>query len=387
MRAFFKNKAVQAGVFMLVFYQLIMLPIFMGGYSALPKNMTNITLSLVNEDAKYGKEFAAKLKEQLPFRLVTDQSLAEAKQALNDRDVQFVMHIPQDFSESLAKQGETAKLEFLIDQSNPSTVTQTAQSAINQISAEISKQIEVQSIQGAFQSMKVPQEQAAQMAQALTGKVETNTVVTNPQPAGMHNQMAPFFLSMAMYVGAMIYSMMSTGALKQLSGRSGKWKAFGSLQGVNLIISLIAPLVGVSIYFAVHGYGAEAFFKVWMTHSLEMFTAIEFTSIFCMLAGQGGMLLNMPLLLTQSISAGSVMTRDIMPGYYKFVSYISPMYYSVQLDYNTLFGGGKSAEFVISLALIAAAALVLNSIIHLVKPGKGKELSVQTQAGSLPAMQ
>ncbi|MNI98539.1 hypothetical protein D3C73_1574030 [compost metagenome] len=63
------------------------------------------------------------------------------------------------------------------------------------------------------------------------------------------------------------------------------------------------------------------------------------------------------------------------------------MYYSVQLDYNTLFGGGKSAEFVISLTLIAAAALVLNSIIHLVKPGKGKELSAQPQAGSLPAMQ
>ncbi|WP_052098378.1 hypothetical protein [Paenibacillus stellifer] len=151
-----------------------------------------------------------------------------------------------------------------------------------------------------------------------------------------------------------------------MPSRYGKWKAFGPLQGINLIISLIAPLVGVSIYFAVHGYGAEAFFKVWMTHSLEMFTAIEFTIIFCMLAGQGGMLLNMPLLLTQSISAGSVMTRDIMPGYYKFISYISPMYYSVQLDYNTLFGGGKSAEFVISLTLIAAAALVLNSIIHLV---------------------
>jgi len=386
MKKWFTNKAVLSGVFMIVLYQLFMLPIFMGGYSALPKNLDQITLSLVNEDPNYGKEFAAQLQKQLPFRIVTNQTFEEAKAALNNREVQFVMHIPKDFSQNLAQQGTTAKLDFLVNQSNPSTVTQTAQAAIAKISEGISKQIEAQSIQGAFEGMKVPKAQAEQMVKAITTKVEADTVIINPEPAGMHNQMAPFFLSMAMYVGSMIYSMMSTGALKRMNGQLGKWKAFGSLQIVNLLVALIAPLVGVGLYFAFHGYGAETFFKVWLTHSLEMFAVIEFTSIFCILVGQAGMLINLPLLLTQSISAGSVMSREMMPGYFKAFSYISPMYYSVQLDYNTLFGGGKSGEFVLSLALIAVAALIVNGVLNAMKPGKDKELAEGTEPDLLPAM-
>ena len=118
----------------------------------------------------------------------------------------------------------------------------------------------------------------------------------------MHNQMAPMFLGMACYVGPIIYSMMSVGALNQLKGKLGKRKAFLSLQGINVLLALIVPLVGVSIYFAIQGYGAVAFVKTWLTQSLEMFIAIEFTIIYCLLAGQGGMLINMPLVLTQSIA-------------------------------------------------------------------------------------
>lgn len=370
MKAFLKNKGVIGGIFMMIFYQIIMIGIFMSGYSAIPKNLDHLKVAIVNEDQQSGTQFVEQMKEKLPFQVVTDESLAQAQKELDDREIHFIMHIPQDFTQKLAAQGEQAKLDFFINESNPATINSSMQNVANQISSQINTQIQTQSFEGILQNLKVPADQSKQMVEGVMTKVAPNIVMTNPQPAGMHNQMAPMFLTMASYVGAMIYSMISVGALSQLKRKMGKWKAFLSLQGVNVLLSIIAPLVGLGIYFAVHGYGAETFMKMWMVHALEMFVAIEFTSIFCMLLGQAGMILNLPVLLSQTIANGSVLPQEMMPGYFKAVSYISPMFYTVHLDYNMLFGGGKTQVYLLGLVLVGAASLVVNAIIHQFKAVK-----------------
>ncbi|MFF2481464.1 YhgE/Pip domain-containing protein [Paenibacillus sp. NPDC058071] len=384
MRNFFRNKGVLSGIFMIVLYQVIMLSVFMSGYSAVPKNIDRLTVAVVNEDAKYGVEFADKIKEQLPFRVITDQSLAQAKEELENRDIHFIMQIPSDFSEKLSGQGEKASLNYYANGGNPAIVVSTVQSVAEQITNQIAAQLQSQSFQGLLTTMQMPEEQAKATVDSIMTKVESNIVVTNPQPAGMHNQMAPMFLTMATYVGAMIYSMMSVSALKSMRGKMGKWKAFLALQGTNAVIAVIAPLVGLGIYFSVQGYDAAAFFQVWLNHSLELFAAIEFTSIFSLLLGQAGMLLNMVLLLVQTISNGAVMPRAMMPGFFEAVSHISVMYYTVQLDYNFLFGGGKTGVYLFSLAAIALSALAINAVIFLFKKEKAKALDEQVEPASQP---
>ncbi|OBZ18619.1 hypothetical protein A8L34_03350 [Bacillus sp. FJAT-27264] len=377
MKSFLKHKGILGGVFMMIFYQIIMIGIFMGGYSSMPKDIDKLTVAIVNEDQQAGATFVKEIQAQMPFHVVTNLSLEQAKQELEDRSTHLVMHIPQDFTQKLSAQGEQVKLDFFINQSNPATVSSTMQNVVTQITNKISTQLQTQSFDGILQGMKVPEAQAQQMVAAVMNKVDANVVTTNPQPAGMHNQMAPMFLTMSSYVGAMIYSMMSIGALNQLRSRLGKWKAFLSLQGVNVLISLIAPLVGVSLYFAVHGYGAETFMKVWMVHSLEMFVAIEFTSICCLLLGQAGMLLNLPILLTQTIANGSVIPQEMMSGVFKAVSYISPMFYTLHLDYNLLFGGGKTGVYLTGLVLVGLGALLINTLIHLFKTVKQPKEAIE----------
>ena len=377
MKAFFKNKLIMSGVFMMIFYQVMMITIFMSGYSAMPKNMPELTVAIVNEDAQTGEQFVEQLKEQLPFHLKTDLTLEDAETALNDRDIHLVMHIPADFTQSMSEQGKQAVLDFMINQSGPTMTSSSMQSVANQIAGQISANIQSQSFSGMLKGMQVPEEQANQMVDGVMTKVATNIVMTNPQPAGMHNQMAPMFLTMASYVGAMIYSMMSVGALNQLKGTMGKWKAFAALQGTNLVLSLIAPLTGIGIYFLFQGYGGEAFVSMWLTHALQMFVSILFTSMFCMLAGQAGMLLNMPVLLSQTIANGAMMPQAMMPGYFKAISYISPMYYTIHLDYNTLFGGGQSGKYVLGLLLVGAGALIINAVIHAFKQVKATSAEAQ----------
>ncbi|ANS75228.1 hypothetical protein AWM70_11975 [Paenibacillus yonginensis] len=373
MKSFLKHKGVISGIFMMVFYQIVMMSIFMWGYSSVPKNMDQLTVAIVNEDTQTGEQLVAQLKENLPFHLVTSLSLDKAKEELNDRDIHLIIHIPQDFTANMTAQGEQAKLDFFMNQSNAQTVTSSMQAVVNQISDQLTAQTQTQGFAQLLQKFQMPEEQAKQTVGSVMNKVVPNIVTTNTVPAGLHNQMAPMFLSMASYVGSMIYSMMSIGALKQLRSKLGAGKAFLHLQGVNLLLALIVPLIGVSIYHAIHGYSAGVFFENWMIHSLEMFAAIEFTSLFCILAGQGGMLINMPLVLVQSIACGATIPREMMPDFFKVLSYVSPMFYSVHLDYNVLFGGGNTSQYLAGLALIAAVAIVVNAVLYGIKALRAKE--------------
>lgn len=141
MKAYFKNKAVLGGIFMMIFYQIIMIGIFMSGYSALPKNVDRLTMAIVNEDQQSGAQFVEQLQKQLPLHVVTDESLEQAQKDLDNRDIQFIMHIPQDFTQKLAAQGEQVKLDFFINESNPASVNSTMQNIATQISSKISTQI------------------------------------------------------------------------------------------------------------------------------------------------------------------------------------------------------------------------------------------------------
>ncbi|NEU63530.1 ABC transporter permease [Paenibacillus sp. ALJ109b] len=370
MKNILKHGGVKAGIFMIVFYQIVMLTVFMSGYSAIPKNVTNLTVAIVNEDQQSGTEFVQKLQEQLPFKVVTNESLEQAKTGLEDRDIHMIIRIPGDFTEKLSEQDGKAQLQYLINESNPTTITSSMKNVAAEITAQMGAQVQAQSFEGVLSSMQVPAEQSKQIVESTMGKVSSDIVLSNPQPAGMQNQMAPMFITMALYVGAMIYAMQSIGGMKQLQGQMGKWRAFFAMRGTNLIVSIIAPLVGIGIYFMVQGYGVEVFLKMWMVHSLQLFVSIEFTSIFIMLLGQGGMLINMVFVLSQSIANGTSMSPEMMPGYFKFVSHITPMFYSTHLDYNILFGGGKTVEYAVGLALVGLGAFVINTAIHHFKKAK-----------------
>ncbi|WP_053780844.1 YhgE/Pip domain-containing protein [Paenibacillus xylanivorans] len=378
MKSILKNKGVIAGIFMIVLYQILMLTIFMSGYSAIPKNVPQLTVAIVNEDTQSGASFVENLEKQLPFNIITDDSLEEAKVGLEDRNIHMVIHIPADFTKNLSAQDAHAQLDYLINESNPTTVTSMMKTVSTEITAGLQAQVQSQSFEGVLNSMQVPADQSKQIVEATMGKVSSNLVMTNPQPAGMQNQMAPMFITMALYVGAMIYSMQSVGGLRSLQHQMGKWKAFFSLRMVNLLISLIAPLIAIGIYYMVQGYGMETFMKLWLLHSVQLFVCIEFTSIFIMLLGQGGMLLNLPILLSQTIANGTTLPPEMMPGYFKFMSHITPMFYSTHLDYNILFGGGKSFDYGIGLALVGLAAFAINIVIHHFKSARQPDAVKET---------
>ncbi len=359
-----KQKMVIGGIFMAVFYQIVFISIYMSGYGAMTDNLNKLSVAIVNEDGQYGKEIADSLASQLPFKLVTDADLANAQEELDKRDLHMIIHIPENFTEKLQAEGEQAPLDFYINQSNPAMVASSMQQVATQLASSLNRQFAEQNAERLFVAHRMPEDQAKALAAGIATKLAAEIDLTNPIPEGMQNQVAPMFLSMVSVVGAMIFAMLGTGSAQSLVPTLGKWRAFAAFHGVSAIVSVFAPAVGLAVAFGFHGYGFETFFKMWGLHALEMFAAIEFMGIFFFLLGQAGMLVSLFFILVQSITSGLMMPQTVMPDFYRFVSYISVMFYSAQSDLSLMFGGGKLGEHIWGLVMIAIVAALINTAIY-----------------------
>lgn len=366
-----KIPAIRNAVIMAIFYQIIFIAVFMHGYGAVPKNIDKLDVAIVNQDGKAGQSMIDGIKDQLPFKTTAEDSLKHAKKELNDRDIHLVIEMPKGFMESLKKQGVQSELNFYVNQANPPLVSQSMEQVATQITDAVNKQLSIKGTEGALASLKMPEDQAKQLAAELPNKLKSNIHHTVEVSNGLNIQMAPFFLTMVSYIGAMVFSMVTGNVLVGVKGIFGKWKSFWSIHVLNVLISFVAPAIGVIVYFALTGgFDGGVFMKVWLAHSVEMLAAIEFMTIFALLFRSHAMYVNLPLMIASTVASGAMMSQSMMPAIFKGLSYVSIMFYSVQADFSLLFGGGGIAEYLWKLALIGFVSFVIVVIIHQLLPNK-----------------
>ncbi len=82
-----------------------------------------------------------------------------------------------------------------------------------------------------------------------------------------------------------------------------------------------------------------------------------------LLIGEAGMILNIPILLIQTIANGATISREMMYLPYEWISHISPMYYSVQAYFSNIFGSISATPFILGLTTVGFVAMVINVLI------------------------
>jgi ABC-2 type transport system permease protein len=362
-KQFTKHQGFGASAFMGVFYAVAMLLIFLIGYSALPGNMDELKIAIVNDDAgQSGEQIAKQLGESLPFEMQTNLSNDKALEKLSDNKVALVIHIPENFTES-AQKGEGAQIDFTVNEASATMVSSSMNSIVKEINTQLSASFSTQTAQGILMSMNVPEEQAAAMAAQIENAYVGNYVIMNDIPDGMHNNMLPMFLTMACYVGAMIAAMQLVQTYKFNRGKASRFKLFGYVQGSALIIAVISSIVAVLIAFFINDLDSSILAKLVGQQILLYMAAFNVCAIFTFLIGEAGMILNIPVLLSQTIANGATMPRDMMYSYFDVVSYITPMYHSVQAYYAVMFGSTEQMPFIIGLVLVGIGAAVINLLI------------------------
>ncbi len=373
-KQFLKTQGAIASIFMGIFYAVAMLGIFLPGYTALPGNMDELKIALVNDDqGEAGSQIATQLGGSLPFKTIdTDVSNKEALKALEKNEYALVIHIPENFSAD-AQSGNGTNIDFTVNEASATMVASAMQSVVAEINKQLSANFSQQTAQGILMQFNVPEEQAAEMAAQIENAYTGNYVIMNDVPAGMHNNMLPMFITMASYVGAMIAAMQLVGVFRKHRGEVSRVRLFLYVQATALLVGVLAMAVAVGISFGISDVDTAVLWKVALQQILLYMAAFNVCAIPIFLLGEGGMVLNIPILLMQTIANGATMPRDMMYAPYEWFSYITPMYYSVQAYFATMFGSISPAPHIWGLVAVFAGALVINIIIAALPQKQAKE--------------
>ncbi|WP_175074114.1 YhgE/Pip domain-containing protein [Terribacillus sp. AE2B 122] len=383
---FLKSKGAIGAIFMGILYAVFMLGIFLPGYSAIPGNVDQLKVAIVNDDAgEVGTTIADQLSENLPFKdIETDLTNKQALDDLEKNDLALVVHIPENFSENVQSGEASSSIDFTINEAGATTVSSTMSSVVGQINNQLSAQFSQQTAEGVLMNFNVPEDQAAALSDQIETAYQGNVVTINEMPDGMNNNMLPMFLTMAGYVGAMIGGMQLVGAFKESQGKASRTRLFLYVQLTALLIAVFAALVATGIVYLVNDPSGDLFFGMLGQQILNYMVCFNFTAIFIFLLGQGGMILNLPILLMQTLANGATITRDMMYAPYEWMSHISPMYYSVQAYFANLFGSTSPSPFIWSMVAVGAAAMLINIIIvvflHKPKAAEGGISNEETEA-------
>ncbi|MGG0846077.1 YhgE/Pip domain-containing protein [Peribacillus simplex] len=383
---FLKTKGATATIFMGIFYAIAMLGIFLPGYTSIPGNIDKLPIAIVNDDAgEYGAKIADQLQENLPFKEI-DRGLTN-KQALNDlehNDLSLVVHIPETFSADMQKGEASSGIDFTINEAGATTVSSTMNSVVNEINNQLSTQFSEQTAQGVLMNFNVPEEQAAELAKKIETAYVGNVVTINEVPDGMNNNMLPMFLTMAGYTGAMIGAMQLVGAFKESRGKASKTRLFSYVQLTALLVAVVSSLVALGVTYLINEPSGDLFFSLVGQQILNYMVCFNFTAIIIFLIGEGGMILNLPILLIQTLANGATITRDMMYLPYEWMSHISPMYYSVQAYFANLYGSISPSPYIWSMVAVGAGALLINiaivAFIHKPMPIEDPETKAETES-------
>lgn len=364
-KQFIKGQGAIASIFMGVFYAVSMLGIFLAGYTAIPGNIDRLPIAIVNDDAgEYGKTIEKSLIKQLPFKEIdTDISNNKAQEKLSDTDLALVIHIPKTFSADLQSGKTTSKIDFTYNEATATAASSSIASVAKTINDQLNANFAEQTAVGMLQGMQIPEKQAKEMAKQIEASYEGNIKVMNDVPDGMHNNMLPMFLTMALYVGAMIASMQLVGQFRANRNKASKKRLFVYMQLTAVIIGIIAGAISTGIAIGISDISSDAFLKVWGQQILVYWACFNFTSIMVFLLGDGGMVLNIPILLAQTIANGATVSYAMMYAPFQWLAHVSPMFYSVQAYYSSLFGSNATAPFILGLLAVGVGTMLINMLI------------------------
>lgn len=362
---FLKSKGALASIFMGIFYAVCMLGIFLPGYTAIPGNIDRLPIAIINEDkGEYGGQIAESLAEQLPFKEIEkDVSNKEALKQLEKNDLALVVHIPETFSADLQNGDVSSSIDFTMNEATATVVSSSMAQIVSQINEQLSTQFSQQTAQGILMNFNVPEEQAKTMSEMIENTYMPHVVTINELPDGMHNNMLPMFLTMALYVGAMIAAMQLVGAFKANRGKASKTRLFIYMQLTAVLIGAVAGLASTGAAFVINDLAVEKLLPIWGQQILNYWVSFNFTAMFVLFIGEAGMIVNIPILLVQTIANGATLTRDMMYAPYEWVSHITPMYYSVQAYFANIFGSASASPYIFGLAAVGIAAMLINILI------------------------
>ncbi|AIQ13010.1 YhgE/Pip domain-containing protein [Paenibacillus durus] len=357
-RELLKMKTTIIGIAVALLFQLLFSIIWMTGYEGMSDRVNELSIAVVNEDTQSGAVIAKQLSAGLPVHVETAADMASARERLEDRDIQMIVHIPADFTSLVAGRDSKASIQYVVNESNPAMIKSIMTSIASQVTAAANKQAIAAGAQAAL-SQGMPAEKAAATSDLLSERVVSDIQSVNIVD-GTNNQMVPMMMVLASFVGAMIMAQNLEVSMTAISARTGRWQRLGARIAITIPAAIIVSLVGTSLVMLLGGQVEQGFLALWGYQTLFVLTFMIVAQTLIVLLGTAGMLINIALLSVQLVSSGAMMPREMLSGFYFNLGSVLPATYAVEGLMNLLFGGpGIRGDAAALLIIAGVMALVM----------------------------
>ena len=175
----------------------------------------------------------------------------------------------------------------------------------------------------------------------------------------------------AMTSSTMLFSSFDLEAKKKAKN---KWKAFFSLQAVYVLVASGAAFASAGLLMLINDISWSVACQMFGATFLNLFVSFQVLGVTNLLFGPLAILVNIPLILVQAITSGSIMSAPLMPPVYRFVRELLPVPSTYQLNLNILYDTSATFDPMLHLFLIGGCALVIELILIFIKYRKDQKI-------------
>ncbi|MED4533292.1 ABC transporter permease [Metabacillus fastidiosus] len=369
MKQFFKHTETYIGLAVAFAFLLIFFSVWMTAYDGVSERADELKIGFVNEDGYFNTD---EIVKQIPFQMKTYESIETAKKEMNERKLDMVMQIPENFTVNLQK-GETNSINYFINEANPTMSKQIMDGAAKNITGKINenvyqhKQQIIQSNLSEQMKTTLPSEELSKNVSANISQVIQSLNIHPVQPSiekvneakGFAVTMVPMMVVLASYVGSMIMSMNINIVAAKLKSNYSKWSIFMTRLIINLGASILLAFITL-LFLELFNMDLKAsIFEFLLFQVLVFFSFLSLTQMFVIVFGQGGMLFNILLLSLQLVTSGVIVPRAMLSGFYQGLGEYLPATYAAEGYYNIIFGGTGIGNVLVILLLITAVTLFI----------------------------
>lgn len=373
LKSFFKQRETLLGISAAIAFQLIFVIVWLTGYDGVYERTDQFTIGIVNEDSVLGEKITSELKGNNLFQVTMFEELSQAKQELDERNINMLIHLPNKMTERL-QANENAHIDYYINQSVPTLTKQMMETAANKLNEQVNLQISEtintqlaaaipQMIAGESTNEEIVEKVASQAVKMIQENshitpVKENVIKTNDKE-GFVLTMVPLLIVLASYIGAMLISQhlqLSEAKLKSEYNRSA---LFIGRQIINILVAISISLLTVCLMYLFNIEIDHNFFALWGFQAILMFSFLALSQVFVMLFGNLGMIFNIALTATQLVSSGAIVPRELLSSFYQGLGSVLPATYGVNSYFSLIYGGGNLALDMKYLCIIIGSLLLI----------------------------
>jgi len=357
-----KSPMVIIGTITALIFQILFSLIWLTGYDHITNNVNRFSIAVVNEDQEFGTIAAQTMMTKLPFQMRQQNNLDQAMAELDDRKLQMVIHIPENFTQAIKDPTQKAVITYSINESNPTMVKSVMQTAINQISASLNEQAVQSGITSVLEQAHIPESQTLQLSQSMSSRI-TADLNNIHSISNFSHTMVPMMLVLASFTGCMLFVMEVNKAAKLIRQSYNRWTLFAARSLLNITTSLLITTVSTVMVILMGVHSIQGFAAMWMFQLVYVITFLFVAQLSFYVFSDAGGWINIALLSIQLITSGAMVPRELLPSFYQFISGYFPATFAVTGIMNLVNGGPATASATLSLLLILLSVLVLTTLI------------------------